>query len=170
MFVDDKRQCSHCLERKPLDGFSFRGGKRGGWLCEPCQREYDREGARRRREADPEQTRRYALKRLYGITPERYDEMRAAQDYRCAICGVSESEIDVGKVGGRPRADGTRAVVFPLHVDHCHTSGQVRSLLCPDCNRMIGCAKEDAGILRAASLYVERWAALKESPRPASFT
>lgn len=79
--------------------------------------------------------------------------MRADQEHRCAICGVHEDEIPV-KHGGRPRADGSRATRLPLVVDHCHTTGRVRKLLCDRCNHLLGHAREDVTILRAAICYL----------------
>ena len=60
------------------------------------------------------------LKRDYGITPERYDEMLAEQGGVCAACGGSQRD-------GRP-----------LCVDHCHRTKVVRGLLCDSCNICAG--------------------------------
>jgi hypothetical protein len=90
------------------------------------------------------------------MRPESYDARRAAQDYRCAACGKHEADIDVSSVGGRPRADGTRTPAFPLQVDHCHGSGEVRGLLCPPCNLIIGLAEECPDRLRGCAEYAEK--------------
>ena len=42
----------------------------------------------------------------YGITPEQYDALRAGHNFRCAICGIHEADVDLKRVGGRPRRDG----------------------------------------------------------------
>lgn len=60
--------------------------------------------------------------RRYGITLDDYNKMRKDQNYSCAICGRHEDKVK-GKVGVRP-----------LHIDHCHTTGKVRGLLCGRCN------------------------------------
>lgn len=62
------------------------------------------------------------LRRLYGLTVEQWEAMLRSQDGKCAICGTSEPK---GK-GGR------------LHVDHDHTTGAVRGLLCSNCNGNLG--------------------------------
>lgn len=77
------------------------------------------------------------LQRTYGITVERYDEFLAYQDGRCAICRR------------RPR-------VRRLAVDHDHSTGKIRGLLCSDCNhRVLGGAHESVEVLRAAAAYLE---------------
>jgi hypothetical protein len=68
-----------------------------------------------------ESTRRVRLKRTYGITVEQYNIMLEAQDYVCAICGTD-------KPGGSGR----------FHIDHCHSTGKVRGLLCIRCNTKVG--------------------------------
>jgi len=57
--------------------------------------------------------------RHYKITLEQFEAMLAAQNSRCYICG---QECD--------RAG--------LHIDHCHATGRVRKLLCPQCNLSVG--------------------------------
>ena len=112
---------------------------------------------RRDRAANPEKhqakNRAHNLRRNYGMTVGDYDRMRADQEYRCAICGRHEDEIPV-KHGGRPRLDGSRATRPPLVVDHCHTTGRVRKLLCDRCNHLLGHAGEDIAVLQAAARYL----------------
>lgn len=71
------------------------------------------------------------------ITHAEYEAMLVQQEYRCAICGVHASELD-------------RA----LCVDHDHKTGQVRGLLCNNCNRSIGLLQDDPDVLRAALIYL----------------
>jgi hypothetical protein len=80
--------------------------------------------------------RRSYLKRKFGITPERYDEMLVAQGGGCAICRKS------------PRDD------ISLHVDHDRVTGELRKLLCFDCNAGIGKFRDDTDLLQAAIVYL----------------
>jgi hypothetical protein len=81
--------------------------------------------------------RAHYLKSKFGLSVAEYDTMLAEQGGVCAICRAPE--------------DGKR-----LAVDHCHTTGAVRGLLCQRCNRGIGHFAESAERLRAAANYVER--------------
>lgn len=74
-----------------------------------------------------------ARKYRYGLTDKQYRDLLDAQDGRCAICGD---------------------VMAPPHVDHCHTSGTVRGLLCNNCNKALGHLKDDPTRLLAAADYL----------------
>jgi hypothetical protein len=80
----------------------------------------------------PEKRKDQRLKKMFGISLEQYNEMLAAQGNLCVICG-SETK---------------------LVVDHCHTTGKVRGLLCQLCNSVIGMAREDIGVLKKAIKYL----------------
>ena len=87
--------------------------------------------------------RHYGLKRHYGITLTEYAAMYTTQNGKCAICGQPETTIVHGKVRD-------------MSVDHCHTTGRIRELLCNACNHVLGEAKENKDTLRAAIAYLEK--------------
>lgn len=74
--------------------------------------------------------------RKYGISIERYDEMVAAQCGKCLICNLVPNS-------------------HRLAVDHCHVTGNVRGLLCSQCNAGLGLLRDDPERLRAALRYLE---------------
>jgi hypothetical protein len=82
-------------------------------------------------------------KRNYGITEADLEEMKKKQNYRCYICG-SEGFL-IGKNGHTEK----------LAVDHDHATGQVRKLLCHNCNRALGLMHDDPSLLRKAANYIE---------------
>lgn len=82
----------------------------------------------------------------YGITGEDWKRMYADQEGSCAICKTA-----IQKPLGRGNEQ------YDAHVDHCHTSGKVRALLCSKCNRGLGLFLDSAESLRAAADYVERF-------------
>lgn len=104
------------------------------------------------RDEEAEKNRRWRFQREYGITVEEYDEMRAAQEYRCAICQRHEDELP--RHLGRPTSDGLQVLGRALVVDHCHREGRVRKLLCHPCNQGLGMFEEDPERLEAAARYV----------------
>jgi len=79
------------------------------------------------------------LKRDYNITLEQYDQMLVQQKYCCLICNA---HVDTQKK--------------ELSVDHCHTTGSIRGLLCKGCNTGIGNFKDDVNIMKKAIEYLER--------------
>lgn len=74
---------------------------------------------RQRYAADPQRVRASKYMSRYGITIEQYDAMFAAQGGVCAICDKPPKNRR-------------------LDVDHDHSTGQVRGLLCAPCNRLVG--------------------------------
>jgi hypothetical protein len=95
------------------------------------------------RSNNPDKVIRYKLKARYGITPEQYAKMFAAQNGNCAICGQPES-------AKHNRSKQTQN----LAVDHSHTSGKIRGLLCMDCNRGLGKFHDDPILLQKAIDYI----------------
>lgn len=83
--------------------------------------------------------------RKYGLTVEDVEAKLAAQGGVCAICG-------------EPPKPGGKGPESRLHVDHDHATGQLRDMLCGNCNKMLGLAKEKLEVLLAAAEYLERHA------------
>lgn len=83
--------------------------------------------------------RAYALKKAYGITLEQFEHMLISQNNLCAICK-------------QPMKDASDRCV-----DHSHTTGKVRELLCKKCNWAIGLFSENITQLEAAINYLKKW-------------
>jgi hypothetical protein len=75
----------------------------------------------------------------YNLTEETYEEMVRAQNGLCLGCGKHYTSI--------PRQR--------LYVDHCHTSGKVRGLLCHNCNSALGLLKENIDTLYNLIFYIK---------------
>lgn len=75
----------------------------------------------------------------YGISIEVYNEMRRLQNNKCLICGNT--------------FDNKTVVAC---VDHNHTTGKVRGILCRTCNIGIGNLKDDISLLAMAIKYLEK--------------
>jgi hypothetical protein len=80
-------------------------------------------------------------KRAYGMDPGEYESMLERQDGGCAICGNDSS---AGTNSGRRN----------LCVDHDHDTGEIRGLLCNNCNRAIGLLKDNRALLLRAADYL----------------
>jgi hypothetical protein len=99
-------------------------------------REQHKASVREWAESNPEKKKAQRL-RKYSLTPEQHAGMLDQQQGVCAICKTAPSG----------------AKNFPM-VDHCHTTGKVRGLLCANCNRGIGKFKDSPALLRAAIAYL----------------
>ena len=80
---------------------------------------------------------KWQLKKLYGLTPEQRDQMFEAQGRVCKCCGSDD-----------PKA------INGWHVDHCHSTGLVRGILCQQCNIMLGCAADNPLTLLKGAEYL----------------
>jgi hypothetical protein len=83
------------------------------------------------------------LQRCYGITLRQYEKLRQNQENLCAIC------LREGFVMASHHK-------MKLVVDHCHTSGRVRGLLCHNCNRALGLLRDSDEVLRRAINYLRQ--------------
>lgn len=130
--MSPKRTCSLCGEEKALEEFvkdnRLAGGRRG--TCRKCRAAYIRQ-----LRAEQGHRARHIWER-YELTLEEVDLMRETHGDACAICG--------GDNGKRS-----------LHIDHCHETGDIRGLLCVNCNHGLGCFGDDPDTFRAALAYLE---------------
>lgn len=102
-------------------------------------RELIKAKSRKRRLDNPEYNRKSQLMWRYGLTVEVYEAMLLAQDGKCAAC--------------------EELFVATPHVDHNHHTGQVRELLCGECNFAAGKLRDDPDLAMRLALYLERHAA-----------
>jgi len=78
------------------------------------------------------------LRNLYKITQENYLRMLNNQNNKCAICN---NEFKSNRL---------------TLIDHNHINGNVRGLLCPNCNNLLGNSKDSIEILKSAISYLEK--------------
>ena len=125
------KRCTKCGLEKSLEEFCKKKKSKDGlsWHCSDCRREDNYK--------NKEGVRNSILYKKYGISSEEYDLILLEQDYRCAICGK-----EIATNGRR------------LSVDHSHETGNVRGLLCDDCNKGIGMLGDSVYMLRKAVKYL----------------
>ena len=111
-----------------------------GRRCAECTRKWHRENLRTN--ADTQRSSLGAMLRFHhDVSLAQWDSMLAKQKGACAICG----HVPDGSRGKRDKR---------LQVDHCHRTGAIRSILCLQCNLLIGHAQECPDRLIKAAEYV----------------
>lgn len=138
--------CTTCGKTLPLDDFykDPRTNRPRG-RCKTCHTKKSYESRQRRPnhlERQSSENRKQGLKRLL-LTPEEYQALHDAQNGLCAICSLPETATSRGRT-------------LMLAVDHDHVTGEVRGLLCMQCNTALGKFKDDPSLLEAASAYLKR--------------
>lgn len=156
------KRCKACGLDKSLDEFSNDLTRRGGKYpyCKQCAAQKKRESNVRLREKDPEayidkwrgyretykqrnperqrhHERRQNLKSNFGLTIDQYEEMSQLQGGVCAICLSAP-------------------IKKALAVDHNHTTGKIRGLLCGGCNMALGQLETEDRLSRAIE-YIMRF-------------
>ncbi len=150
------KKCDKCSQDRPFSSFR----KDGTWWCLDCRREYGAKWAqdnreqsretqrawisrnrarnnliRRNRRTDKQRALAERLRDNYGLSLPEYNKMLEASSGLCAIC---------------------RQPTDKFHVDHCHSTGKVRELLCRGCNHGIGNFRENLAALEAAIAYLKK--------------
>ena len=148
------RTCKVCNEYKDISNFQPQGyqcrecrnkKQRAYWAALPedvriarqKNGEYQRNWVANNPEKAKARSREDHIFRTFGITVKEYDEMLLAQNGTCAICEAS------------------CATGYRLAIDHDHTTGKVRALLCKNCNTAIGLFKENTNTMTKAINYLK---------------
>lgn len=125
------KKCKHCNEEFEVLMIRVRAGH-GLFCSRKCHQEY-----RNQHKQDEKQLAVFHQKKhKYGLDKEEYLNLFQIQNNSCAICGVS--------------FDNVRACV-----DHSHENGNVRGLLCDNCNRGLGAFKDNVELLKNAINYIK---------------
>lgn len=120
--------CSVCGPVKVYRNASRRGTS---WRCSSRLLRYTND----RYEDVKDRQRELRFERTYGITPKQYDQMLADQGGVCARCKQPPKTMR-------------------LAVDHCHSTGRVRGLLCGPCNTYIGRLEANMNMLDEDLAYI----------------
>lgn len=160
-----QKTCCRCKQEKPLTDFRKATKQKDGhqhacrmcankdtkrWRMKNRDRELEKGKIRREnnkekynamskkwRDANPDKVKENTIKKRYGIDLAQWQTMFDAQDGKCIICGTHQFELKK-----------------ELAVDHCHTTGKVRGLLCIRCNRAIGLFRDSPDLLDKALKYL----------------
>lgn len=139
------KTCGKCGETKEVARFTKSTGNSTGYRspCKDCNNLY----YQNRRKTKYEQVRSYekkfhrerALRSNFNLTEADYQALLKKQEGGCAICAQQQADT----TGRR------------LAVDHCHTTGKVRGLLCGRCNTGLGMFTDNLELLTKAFDYLE---------------
>ena len=129
--IKDTKLCPKCDQDKPLEAFSKSAARKDGlqYQCKDCASEASK----------GRDTRNYDLLSRYGILEEDYDNMLLEQNFCCAIC-LKPASLEYRR----------------LCVDHVHSTGKVRGLLCSACNTAIGKFQDDIERMESAINYLKK--------------
>ena len=108
-------------------------------MCVECKRDSDRA-------SNLKAGKKYTTKVKYGLSMEQVNSMFIDQDNKCAICNDDFGDI------------------YKAQIDHCHETGDVRGLLCINCNWLLGKSRDNPQLLRQAANYLEKESRFKCNP------
>jgi len=138
------KKCKVCEKMKPFEEFVKAKRNKDGYAgdCKECRNEYKKRKYHEDGHTKLTDKKRH-MRKTYGISYEDYREMFDLLEGKCESCGkqcndriLSEENI--------------------LVIDYCHKTGDVRGLLCHECNLLLGNAKDNIDILRGAIKYLRK--------------
>ena len=80
------------------------------------------------------------IRRKYKLEYETYLKMIENQNNLCYICNSPPKD----------------PILSPLHIDHCHTTGKIRGLLCGKCNKGIGMFNDNINLFEKVIEYLKK--------------
>jgi hypothetical protein len=136
-----KNLCRSCYEKQLIENnkeYKKRQLENSkNWSQNNKQRKKE-SGIEYRKKRGPRSKERFAslIKKKYNLDYEDYLLMFKNQDNKCKLCFRKAKE---GK---------------KLHLDHCHTTGKIRGLLCAQCNWYLGFIEKDPDLLNRIKVYL----------------
>lgn len=149
------KKCTKCGDQKPLSEFHKNKNAKDNLVphCKACAKmlaakwyknNSERVIARTRawnennKDKVRKAARNYHVKTKYGITFEKEQQLKIAQNNKCAIC---QDEL---------------GIKHRSHIDHSHKTGEIRGVLCHLCNVLLGQARDSIDILKSAQKYLQK--------------
>ena len=135
------KYCNGCKINLPVTLFGHFHDKMGRRYLQPRCVKCHNEQKQRWYQRNPEAARSAQLTKYYGIDSDEYERLLTEQGGRCKICNSDKPGRKTNKF---------------FSVDHNHTTGKVRGLLCSKCNSAIGLMQDSSAILRKAAEYLDQ--------------
>lgn len=141
--------CSKCKIEKSFENFRKDKTTSDGlrcW-CKICCKQYNEEYSKKNQQKIKDYKIRHyldnkleiqekRLTKLYNLTLNEYRDILNKQKEKCLICESKFTNINIP------------------YIDHNHTTGKIRGLLCNTCNRALGLFKDNPEILEKAKQYL----------------
>lgn len=192
--IPSEKRCPKCDQIKPAAQFYYTINRKDGLgtYCKECQSATAK--ARRRNETPEQKETRHLKHRQYGRLPksverrkQRYREMVADpvrgpkhKAQRRNYVQTNKTQIRVRKRGLTvaeyeamlAEQNGRCAICFrlpgkkPLSIDHDHSTGDVRGLLCGTCNTALGMFRDSVKTINRAARYLIRHVGHKQKVLP----
>jgi len=136
-------KCNRDLETSNFHKSSIRNDGLQLW-CKECGLAHKKYAYHTTRKMPVRMLSRETQLRKYGLSIKDYDELLYSQDGKCDICKRV------------PTKGGNQFVKNFLVIDHDHSNGKVRGLLCSECNLGISKFEENEQFLLNAIKYLNK--------------
>lgn len=115
---EEVKVCMICGETKKRKDYY----RRHRTTCKKCINKRNRSNHVKRKDSDSTYTKKFQVKYKFGIDFAQYQSIYAEHDHKCAICGSNKY----------------------LGLDHCHSTGKIRGVLCIVCNTRLNAVEDKA--------------------------
>lgn len=139
------KTCTKCNCSKPLSEFFKESRGKDGLTtqCKSCKKEYLQNWVKDNKDKKAKTNASWYYKSKHNISYEEFLERASSQNNKCALCSV---ELSFDKI------QDNKAVM-----DHCHTTGNKRGVLCYSCNLGLGKFKDNIQALQNAVDYLKEY-------------
>jgi hypothetical protein len=120
----------------------YYSGKYINHHCKECNNKKSKEWYEKNKEEKLKSGLKHHYKKKYGLSLEQRKELFDSQNGLCLVC-CCEMNLEGG-------LKANQAVI-----DHCHSSGKIRGMLCNLCNQGLGHFKDNVSFLEKAIKYLE---------------
>ncbi len=147
-FEKEIKKCLQCNIFKPFSSYQGTKITKLSVYCAECRQTAEFKEKRRKiasnyyknnKNKEYERSRKYNLWKIYNITIEDFNYLLELQNYSCAICSKSETELNKR-----------------LNIDHDHKTGKVRGLLCSNCNTALGLLYDNPELISKSLAYINK--------------
>jgi len=107
----------------------------------PCRKEEQEKARKTWSEMSFEERAEYHYKKKYKLSYSEVENKLEQQNNKCVCCATPLT------LKGENRGV----------VDHCHSTGKIRDILCNHCNKVLGLVKESENTLQNMLNYLEKW-------------